>query len=167
MRRDIACLVLSLAVSDSAYSFDLDGFNSGMSFAAARKLVESRAYDHVDVKEDDIGAWDAPNRTAPRTVFLTFCKGRLVTVQKFLPPHQLDRFVRLVDEYRKRLGRPIDALSQPALDPPGAERSALVFVWRDGSEFVIVSFTQFKTNNQLDIVHQAPNECWRTPYYGG
>jgi hypothetical protein len=134
-----------------------------MSFAAARALIENRAYEHVDLKDNYIGAWDAPNRATPRNVFLNFCRGQLVQLQKHLQP-RFDHFVRLVDEKRKELGRPLDAWSRPTDVTSDVERNSVSFIWRDGNDFVLASFTQFKANSQFDLVYETPNECWQLPY---
>lgn len=161
-RRSIAFVAL-LSLIHPAYSFDVDGFKTGMTFAAARALVESHSYSHVEVKDGHIGAWDTPPSSSGRTISLIFCKGRLVLIQKHLQP-RFDYFVRLVDDKRKELGRPRDSWAQPADVTATVESNSVKFVWRDGSDFVVVSYTQFSSNNQLDIVHETPNDCWRHPY---
>lgn len=94
---------------------------------------------------------------------MNFCKGRLVQVQKNLQP-RFDYFVRLVDDLRKQHGRPLDAWSRPSDVASNAESSDVSFIWRDGSDFVTVTYTQFLSNNQLSITHGARNDCWRIPY---
>lgn len=147
----------------SAFAFEVDGFRSGMSFNDVRSLVEKRSYDSVEVKDNNILAGDNPSKGSVRTISLNFCKGRLVQVQKHLQP-RFDYFVRMADEKRRELGRPLDAWSRPTDLTSSAESNAIALIWRDGSDFVSITYTQFSSNNQLDITHDARNDCWRIPY---
>jgi hypothetical protein len=166
MRRAVFCLLAVLGVVRDAYSFEVDGLRTGMTYAAAHALIKSKAYDRVQLEKDSIGAWDAPNSPTDRTIFLTFCKDRLVLLQKYLPP-RFDHFVRLVEAKRRELGRPLDSWTHSREAASGKESHSVSLIWQDGLEFSILSFHQFTgANTQVDSVHQAPNDCWRTPFYG-
>ena len=144
-----------------ALAFEVDSFRSGMSFAEAKSLVEKQAYERVELKDNQIRAWDT--RSVASGIFLDFCKGRLVSVQKNLQP-RFDYFTRLVDEKRSALGRPLDAWSRPTDVTSSVESNAIALIWRDGSDFVSVTYTEFSSNKQLYITHDARNDCWRIPY---
>src|SRR5688572_33311180 len=96
------CALALIVLAPAAYSFEADGFKSGMAFSEARRLIESRSYSQVEVKDGYIGAWDLPPRSAPRDAFLSFCKGRLVMLQRYLGP-TFENFVRLVADKNKEL----------------------------------------------------------------
>ena len=158
-------LFITMVGCSSAFAFEVDGFRSGMSFNDARSLVEKRPYDSIEVKDKNIEARDNPSKGSARAIFLNFCNGRLVQVQKHLQP-RFDYFVRMADEKRRELGRPLDGWSRPTdlTSTSSAESNAIAFIWRDSSDFVSITYTQFSSNNQLDITHDARNHCWRIPY---
>jgi hypothetical protein len=156
-------LILALAISSPIHSFEIDGLRSGMSYEEAKARIEKQSFGQVDLKDNHIGAWDAPTQGSNRGLFLNFCKGRLVHVQKNLQP-RFDYFTRLVDEKRKELGRPLDAWSQPADVTSTVESNAVSFVWRQGADVVTVTYVQFRSNNQLYIGYETRNDCWRIPY---
>ena len=163
VKRSAALVTIALVICPPAFSFEVDGLRSGMTFDEARSLVEKQSYGRVEVKDNHIGAWDAPTTGPARAIFLNFCKGRLVQVQKHLRP-RFDYFVRLADEKRRELGRPLDAWSRPTDVTSSAESNAIALIWRDGADFVTVTYTQLSSNNQLDITHDVRNDCWRIPY---
>lgn len=163
MKRSAAWVTIALVICPPAFPFEVDGLRSGMSFDEAKSIVEKQSYGHVEAKDNHIGAWDAPTKRPGRGIFLNFCKGRLVQVQKDLQP-RFDYFVKLVDDKRRKLGQPLDAWSRPTDVTSSAESNAIALIWRDGSDFVTVTYTQFSSNNQLDITHDARNDCWRIPY---
>ena len=165
MKQFAIWIFITMVSCPSAFAFEVDGFRSGMSFNDARSLVEKRSYDSVEVKDNSIGARDNPSKGPARAIFLNFCKGRLVQVQKHLQP-RFDYFVRMADEKRRELGRPLDAWSRPTdlASTSSAESNAIAFIWHDSSDFVSITYTQFSSNNQLDITHDARNDCWRIPY---
>ena len=116
----------------SAFAFEVDGFRSRMSFNDARSLVEKWSYDSVEVKDKSIEARDNLSKGSARAIFLNFCKSRLVQVQKHLQP-RFDYFVRMADEKRRELGRPLDAWSRPTdlASTSSAESNAIAFIWHD------------------------------------
>ena len=147
-----------LLLCEGANAFEVDGLKSGMSFQEARSVIESFSYSKVEIKENQISGWDIPAMGTNRSVYLNFCKGRLVQVQKHLQP-RFDYFVRLVDEKRKQLGQPTDAWSEPTDVTSAVESNAIRFQWRDKNDYIVVSYIQFPSNNQLDIRHKIKNEC--------
>lgn len=156
-------LMLTLAISSPVCSFELDGLRSGMSYEEAKTRIEKQSFGRVDLKENHISAWDAPAQGSNRSFFLNFCKGRLIHVQKNLEP-RFDYFTRLIDEKRKELGRPLDAWSQPTDVTSTVESNTVSFVWREGADFVTVTYVQFRSNNQLYIRYETRNDCWKIPY---
>ena len=164
MRRHAISSLLFLVFAPNVYSFEVDGFRTGMSLADAHALIKSRNYSEVQVKDNHIGAWDTPpsGLVAARTIFLTFCKDRLAQMQKYSPPG-FEQFARLVHERRKELGRPLDAFSQASGGARGSHDSVSL-VWRSGREFVTISYIQFAANSQVDTIYDVPNDCWRLPY---
>lgn len=163
VRRHAVWIMIAMATCPPAFSFEVDELKSGMSFDAARSLIEKRYDDRVEIKDGHIETWDTPDRASARTIFLNFCKGRLVQVVKHLQP-RFDYFVRLADEKRRELGRPLDAWSRPTDITSSNESNAIELIWRDRLDFVSVAYTQFSSNNQLDITYDARNSCWRIPY---
>lgn len=162
MTRFSTLVTIALMTCRPALAFEVDSFQSGMLFAEAKSLVEKQGYERVDVKDNHIGAWRTQTVVAS-AIFLNFCKGRLVSVQKNLQP-RFDYFARLVDEKRSTLGRPLDAWSRPTDVASSVDSNAIHLIWRDGPDFVSITYTEFSSNKQLHITYDARNDCWRTPY---
>lgn len=153
MRRLFVGLVLILLAAKGAHSFQIDGLNSGMSMERARKYLEGSSYKNIQSRENGIIASDAD-----RFILLNFCKDELVLVQKHLTPG-FDSFVRLIDEKRKELGKPADAWTEPADANLPVERNAVSFQWRDGLTSVRITYTEFASNKQLDVLYEVENAC--------
>lgn len=153
MRRLFVGLVLILLAAQVAHSFQIDGLNSGMSMERARKYLEGSSYKNIQSRENGIIASDAD-----RFILLNFCKDELVLVQKHLTPG-FDSFARLVDEKRKELGKPADAWTEPADVNLPVERNAVSFQWRDGLTSVRITYTEFASNKQLDVLYEVKNAC--------
>ena len=153
----------TIAISTSAFSFEIDGFKKGMSLQDAKKVVEKQKYEKLEVSEDRIQAWDAPGGDAAKFINIGFCKGKLVQVEKHLQP-RFDFFTRLVEDKRIEHGKPIDAWSRPVDPSSSSESSSVSFVWKRGKDFTRVSYTEFKHNNQLSLIYETYNSCWAIPY---
>jgi len=153
MWRMFVGLGMSLLAANAAHSFEIDGLSSGMSLERARKTLEGSAYKTIQTRENGILA-----SGGNRFVLLNFCKDELVLVQKHLAPG-FDSFVRLVDEKTKELGKPADAWTEPADRNVPVERNAVSFLWRDNLTSVRVTFTEFASNRQLDILYEIKNSC--------
>jgi len=153
MRQLIVGLVLILFAAKGAHSFQIDGLNSGMSMEKARKILESSSYKNIQSRDNGIIASDAN-----RFILLNFCKDELILVQKHLSPG-FDNFVRLIDEKRKELGNPTDAWTDPADANLPIERNAVSFLWRDSLTSVRITYTEFASNKQLDVLFEAKNAC--------
>jgi len=116
----------------------------------------------LDTIGNNISA-DYQTTKSPRLFNLNFCKGSLVQVQKELEP-RFDHFVRLIDEKRRELGRPIDAWSRPPGVTESLDKSSITFVWKNGKTLIQVSYTEFPSNKFLDITYEIKNTCWKIPY---
>ncbi len=152
---------------NGAQAFDVDGLKSGMSIEQAKSVIEKYSYGKVEIEENQIRAWDPPGPpgVTGRFIVLNFCKGKLALLQKHLKP-RFDYFVRLVQEKRRELGPPVDAWSRPTDIKSHFESNSIYFLWKDGLTFIFikVSYTEFGSNNQLDITNEIRNECWQIPY---
>ena len=153
MRHLLVGLVLMLFAADVSHSFEIDGLNSGMSMAKAQKALEGSFYKNIQLRENGIIA-----SGGNRFILLKFCKDELVMVQKHVPP-SFDNFVRLINEKRKKLGKPADAWTEPADGHLSLERNAVSFLWRDSLSSVKVTFTEFALNKQLDVLYEIKNGC--------
>jgi hypothetical protein len=150
------CLIVGLALllaAQACHAFEVDGLNSGMSMEKARKSLEGSSYTDIQARENRIMAYGGN-----RFIILNFCKDELVLLQKHLTPGFAE-FIRLVDEKRKELGKPADAWAEPADGNLPVERNALSVLWRDNSTSVKVTFTEFASNKQLDILYELKNTC--------
>lgn len=148
-----------IMISMPAYSFEIDGFQSGMSYEAAKTLIESQSFDRVELGDNYMVAQDLPDDYFGRLYSLNFCKGQLTLVQKNLNP-RFDYFVRLIHEKRNQLGQPLDAWSEPNDVTSMIDSNAVFFIWRDGSaDLVTVSYVEFTSNSQLSITYETRNEC--------
>lgn len=153
----IICVFILLAASVS-HAFEIDGIKSGISMDEAKKLLESYSYKTIEVKDNSIIASDEP-RGSDRFIALSFCKGKLVQAQKHLKP-RFDYFVRLVNEKRRELGKPTDAWTRPTDVTSNYESNSVSFLWKDGPTFIKVTYSEFGSNNQLDILYEIKNSCW-------
>lgn len=153
MRQLFVGLVLILLAAKGAHSFEIDGLNSGMSMERARKILESSSYKNIQARENGIIASDAD-----RFILLNFCKDELVLVQKHLAPG-FDSFVRLIDAKRKELGKPADAWTETADANLPVDRNAVSFQWRDSLTSVRITYTEFASNKQLDVLYEVKNAC--------
>jgi hypothetical protein len=153
MRRLFVGLVLILLAADVSHAFEIDALSSGMSMEKAKKILEGSAYKNIQTRENGIIA-----SGGNRFILLKFCKDELVMVQKHVPPG-FDNFVRLINEKRKELGRPADAWTEPADGNLSVERNAVSFLWSDSLSSVKVTFTEFASNRQLDVLYEIKNGC--------
>jgi len=153
MRRLYVGLILILLTAHASQAFEIDGLSSGMSVARAKKVLEGSSYNNIQTRENAIIA-SGENRF----ILLNFCKDELVMVQKHLTPG-FNNFVRLIDEKRKELGRPVDVWTEPVDVNLPVERNAISFLWRDGLTSVKVTFTEFAANKQLDVLYEIRNAC--------
>lgn len=153
MRLLLAGLVVVLFAVKVSHSFEIDGLSSGMSMERARKILEGSSYKNIQTRENGIIA-----SGANRFILLNFCKNELVLVQKHLTPG-FDNFVRLIDEKRKELGKAADAWTEPADVHVPVERNAVSFQWRDSLTSVKITYTEFASNKQLDVLYETKNTC--------
>ena len=160
----IRYIISTLAVfwlSSNAYSFEVDGFRSGMSMNEAKKMLLNQNREKVEMEEGRLMAWDTAEKQ--RFINIGFCKGKVVQVEKHLQP-RFDIFIRLVEDKRNELGKPIDAWSEP-IDPMSTvEKSSVSFAWKRSKDIVTATYTEFKHNNQLSVNFETQNSCWKTRY---
>jgi hypothetical protein len=153
MRHLLIGIAYILLSAHASHAFEVDGLSSGMSMERARKTLEAAAYTDIQTRENRILAYGGN-----RFILLNFCKDELVLLQKHLTP-AFAEFVRLVDGKKKELGKPAEAWVEPVDEHLPIERNAVCFLWRDGSTSVKVTFTEFASNNQLDILYEIKNPC--------
>ena len=153
MRSFMTGLILMLLAAPVSQAFEIDGLSSGMSMERARKILEGASYKNIQSRDNGITAYGGN-----RFILLGFCKDELVLVQKHLAPG-FDSFVRLVDEITKELGKPADAWTEPADVMFPVERNAVSFLWRDGVTSTKVTYTEFASNRQLDVIYEIVNTC--------
>jgi hypothetical protein len=153
MQRCFAGLAVLLLTASVSLAFEVDGLNSGMTMERARKTLEAAAYTDIQVRDDRIMA-----SGRNRFILLNFCKDELVLLQKHLAP-SFAEFVRLVDKNKAELGKPVEAWVEPADGHLPFERDAVSFLWRDGPSSVKITYTEFASNKQLDILYEIRNPC--------
>jgi hypothetical protein len=153
MRTIAVSFALLLFAVHLSHAFEIDGLSSGMSMEKARKILEGSSYKNIQTRENGILA-----SGGNRFILLNFCRDELVLLQKHLTPG-FDTFVRLIDEKRTELGKPADAWTESADHSVPVERNAVVFLWKDSLTSVKVTFTEFTSNKQLDIVYEIRNGC--------
>lgn len=154
-----AALVAMVGLCLPAFAFEVQGLRSGMSLDEAQSVVQKQSYDRIEVTDNQIQAWDLPTSGRERGIFLTFCEGRLILVAQHLRP-RFDLFVRLVDEKREALGPPLDAWASPTEATSPVDHDGISFAWRNGEDIVTVTYTEFSSNSQLDVAHEAQHECY-------
>jgi hypothetical protein len=153
MRSLLSGLVLIVLAATASHAFEIDGLVSGMSMEKSKKILEGSSYKNIQIKENGIIA-----SGGNRFLLLSFCKDELVLLQKQLTPG-FDNFVRLIDEMTKELGKPAAAWTEPADVNLPVERNAVSFLWRDSQAAVKVTYTEFASNKQLDIMYEIKNVC--------
>ncbi|MEN6375262.1 MAG: hypothetical protein ABFD75_10865 [Smithella sp.] len=158
MRFSFIVFVFILLLASVSHAFEIDGLKSGISMDEAKKLLESFSYKTIEVKDNSMIASDEP-RGSGRFIALCFCKGKLVQAQKHLKP-RFDYFVRLVSEKRRELGKPTAAWTQPTDVTSSYESNSVSFRWKDGQTFIKVTYSEYGSNNQLDILYEIKNLCW-------
>jgi len=157
MRNYIIGCIFLLLLTNVSHAFEIDGIKSGISIDEARKTLEKYSYKNIKLENNSIMASDEN-----RFIVLSFCKGKLVYVQKALKP-RFDYFVRLVNEKRRELGKPSDAWTSPTDVTSNYEDDSVSFLWKDGPTFIKVNYREFSSNNQLDIAYEIKNSCWEVP----
>jgi len=155
----IIILIISVNV---AGAFEIDGLKSGMSKEQAKKVLDSFSFSDIRIENDNIIAQDKEKKDG-RLLALVFCKGKLVQVQKHLKP-RFDYFARLVNEKRRELGKPADAWAKPTDVMSNIEDNEVTILWKNGPTFVKVTYHDFGSSNQLDIIYVMSNTCYQTPY---
>jgi hypothetical protein len=163
MVRVVVWYALLLAICPRAHSFELDGLKSGMAYEEVKAVLESQSYEHIQYKGNNIIATDTKPQPHGRLISLNFCKSLLVSMQKHLIP-RFEIFVSLVYEKRRELGRPLDAWTRPPDFTSSVESNSISFIWRAANDFTSITFTQFQSNNQLDITLDVQNDCYPVPY---
>lgn len=150
----LALLLMGGVVS----AFEIDGLRNGMSPEQVKKVLES-SYQGIHTKDSNIMGYHI---STGRFINANFCKGELVQVQKDLNP-TFQAFVKLVDQKTKEVGKPFAAWTRPATVESPVEINSVSFLWKAGQTFITVSYTEFPSNNTLDIVYEAQNSCWKVP----
>jgi hypothetical protein len=163
MKTIIITIIFVLAYIHSVIAFEIDGFKSGMSVQEAKKMLENYSFERMEVKDDFILASNVSGQGSNRLIALGFCEEKLIQFQKHLNP-RFDYFTRLVEEKRKEFGKPIDAFSRPTDFTTNIKSDSIEFIWKRENLFVSVSYTEFDTNNQLDLKYEIYNKCWEIPY---
>jgi len=146
-------LALVLLAAGASPAFEVDGLSSGMSMEKAGKALAAAGYADIQTRENRVMAYGGN-----RFILLNFCRDELVLLQKHLTP-AFSGFVRLVDEKRKELGQPAEVWVEPVDEHLPVERNAVCFLWRDGPTSVKVTYTEFASNKQLDILYEVKNTC--------
>jgi hypothetical protein len=164
MKLIILLLVFIVLAVNSTLAFNIDSLKSGMSIEQAKAVLKDHGYDKIQVEDNYISAWYSPQvKGYIKSIFLNFCKGKLVNVQKHLEP-RFDYLTRILMEKRRELGRPVDSWSTPADITSNSKSNSISFLWKDGPTFIKVSWHDFGTNNQLDISYDIKHDCWQLPY---
>ena len=162
MRNIVTLIIIIIMGANTSHAFEMDGLKSGITMEVAKRLLESYSYKNIKKDDHSIIASDQTSGES-RLIALSFCKNKLVQVQKHLIP-RFDNFTRLVNDKRKEFGKPVDAWSEPTDVTSNFESNAVSFLWRDGPTFIKISYTEFKSNNQFDITYAIKNICWELPY---
>lgn len=154
---------LMIIFAPASFAFEVDGFKSGMTIGQAKILIERYSYDKVEITDNSIVAMDTSGKRTDRKIVLSFCQGKLVRLEKGLQP-RFDYFVRLLDEKRREMGRPIDAFARPTPVTSNFEMNSISFFWKNGPTVIEVEYWDFGSNTQLDIRYEIGSECRRSLY---
>ena len=141
-------------------AFEIDGFKSGMSIQEAQEVLNKYSYVNIEVQENRIYAQHSYDK---HFIVILFCDGKLVQFHKDLKP-RFDYFTRLIDEKRNEFGKPIDAWSRPTDVTSNVESNTITILWKADDTIISVSYTEFPQNNQLSILYETYNTCWKIPY---
>ena len=155
MQYVVPVFALTLLLAGIVSAFEIDGLRNGMSQAEVKKALEA-SYEGIQIKDDNY--IEARQASTSYFIYATFCKGKLVQVQKDLNP-RFDYFVRLVEQKTGELGKPIAAWTNPARIDSPVESNSVSFLWKEGQSSITVSYTEFPSNKQLYIVYEIKNSC--------
>lgn len=154
---------LVILITNVSHAFEIEGIKSGMSIDEVTKVLESLSYKKLETKEISRPGFYQSSRDGDHFMYPSFCKGKLVQIQKDLKP-SFDYFVILVNENRKIFGKPIDAWTQPKDVLANIESISASFFWKDGPTLIEVRYCEFPSKKQLYIIYSINNSCWKSHY---
>lgn len=163
MKRIIMTIICLIIFYEIGYSFEVDGLKSGMSMIDVKLILEKYSYESIQVLEDQIIAQRKTGGIYHSMIVANFCNNKLCLVQKDLKP-RFDYFVQLVADKTRELGKPLDVRSNPTDVASNIISNSITFIWKDGNSFISVTYTEFSSNNQLNIVYETYNDCYKIPY---
>jgi len=159
----IVCIVLLLFLSGNSKAFELDGLKSGMTMEQSKTVLKRISYENFNVIETTLLASDK-SLDSHRRISASFCNGKLVQVQKGLPP-LFNNFTRLVEQKTKEFGSPTSAWVRVPDIVSGFDVNSVSFAWRDGTTAISATYTELTaTNKQLDILYADKNSCWNVDW---
>lgn len=154
----VICIVMMLFLSGNSKAFELDGLKSGMSMEQSRTVLKGISYENFQVLETTLLATDK-SLDSHRRISASFCKGKLVQVQKGLQP-LFNNFTRLVEQKTKEFGNPTSAWVRVPDVESGFDVNSVSFSWHDGSTAISTTYSEFSVSKQLDILYADKNSCW-------
>lgn len=142
---------LLLVLCPRAYSFDVDGYVSGMSQEEIKSKLAEGGFDWIEEKDNFIRAWDNPYRPNSRWLVFTFCNKKLASVQKDLRP-SMKNFILMFGTLSSAYGKPTDSHTDKAIDIVG-ETNTISFAWRTGKDVITLRYNVFPDNEQLSLFY--------------
>jgi hypothetical protein len=150
-------LVIGLAIFwyAEAFSFEVDGFKSGMTKKEVKELLNGWNFDRIQEQEDKFGsyirAYDIPTKNTYRHYRFQFANDKLILLQKHLFP-SMKNFILLFDRLTSLYGKPIDSNTRIELSTYG-ESHEISFLWHAKSEAIDLSYSVFPNNDAFSITY--------------
>lgn len=162
LKKLIVPLLCGLIFSNTARCFEIDQIKSGMTKDGVKDGLKSWNFDRVvDYPPDTLIAFDLPEKNSERQFLFTFCNDKLVGFAQEIKP-SAKNFIIVTNNYLTKYGQPAKVEGDTNVISVG-EKNTMAMYWRKGVDFVGVKFTMLPTSEQLVVLQQANNNCWKAP----
>jgi hypothetical protein len=152
-----------LLITSECYSFDVDGFQSGMTSKTIVGILNEQSFYEVSRKGNDIHAYDIRANRTVRSYNFSFCRGKLVLLQKNFEA-SMSQLIALIDLFLKRYGDSVQVNTEIS-DASYGKHHAMHFLWKKRSEMFSIHYHVFPKNDQLFLVYEVENNCYQVPYF--
>jgi len=169
-----------LALSDNVYSFEIDGFRSGMEINGIAEILKRRSYIRVmeaqtgkEVTDDirlnahnsGLVVYDVSNPNNWNMLYgLSFCKHRLVQLQKEFEP-SFKNFTLMSEKLSLTYGKATNYDIRTGIGETSGDSYSFSLMWIIGAENKKLTYTYHEKikgypYDQLYMVYTVINECF-------
>lgn len=159
-------LIVSALAASPVFSFEINGFKSGMTRKQVKALAEKK-YSKIQDEQEMLTAWNIDANRIVDSILLSFCRDKLVFVSSVLDADfSIKNIFLLTDRYLQTYGQPsrVVATSDVLARGVGESRS-IVYVWRSGHEQYSLIFTYLENAaGSINLLRQTDNTCFNPRY---